>query len=106
MCVEKRVFRRFSPLALFLLSVLGFLSTFYFISPSRAQSGSRARVLITQNIDEGQLATLDGNTRPEAASGNDLGPVANDLRMEHMLLQLRRPPEQEQALQQFINDLH
>ena len=94
------VFQRFGlPIA---LSVLSFLSISYFSAPVRAQSGSGARVLITQNIDESQLVTPDGNTRPEATSENDRGPVANDLRMEHMLLQLRRPPEQEQALQQFI----
>jgi hypothetical protein len=64
------------------------------------------RALVTQGIDERALATLRGNTRPEANAINDRGPVADDFRMEHMLLQLRRSPEQERALDQFIDQLH
>jgi len=58
--------------------------------------------------DAGQegLVTLRGNTRPEANAKNDRGRVSDDLTLNHMILQLRRSPEQEQALQQFINDLH
>jgi hypothetical protein len=64
-----------------------------------------------QNIPSDQelyrgLVTLRGNTRPEAKAANDRGPVADDFPMNHMLLLLRRTPEQEQALEQFINDLH
>ncbi len=65
-----------------------------------------ARVLITQNVDEGNLITLNGNTRPEANAENDRGAVADSLPMEHMLLQLKRAPEREQALVQFIDQLH
>jgi hypothetical protein len=64
------------------------------------------RPLITQSIDERALATLRGSTRPEANATNDRGPVAGDFRLEHMLLQLRRSPDQEQALDQFIDQLH
>src|SRR5258708_38492057 len=49
--------------------------------------------------------TLQGNTHPEARLANDRGAVANDFPLEHMLLQLKRSPEQEQALQQFIDEL-
>src|SRR6266850_389652 len=73
---------------------------------AQAQSGLHARVLVTQNIDEAKRVTLHGNTRPEAKLENDRGPVAADFRMEHVLLQLRRSPEQELALQQFIDELH
>jgi hypothetical protein len=52
------------------------------------------------------LITLRGNTRPEAKPANDRGPVADDSPMEHMMLLLHRTPEQEQALEKFINDLH
>jgi hypothetical protein len=65
-------------------------------------SGQHSRALITQKIDESARVPLAGNTRPEANAGNDRGPVAGNFPMEHMLLQLRRPPEQEQALQEFI----
>src|SRR5260370_23316847 len=64
--------------------------------------GSRA--LITQGIDERKLFPLRGNTRPEATPQNDRGRVDDDLPMTHMLLQLRRPPEQERALEQFLKD--
>src|SRR4029077_794149 len=37
---------------------------------------------------------------------NDRGPLSDNFLLEHMLLQLRRSPEQEAALQQYINELH
>jgi hypothetical protein len=67
--------------------------------------GSNARPVIIQRIDEGKLATLRGNTRPEATPANDRGAIGYDFPMEHMLLQLQRSPEQEQPLQQYIADL-
>jgi subtilase family serine protease len=67
---------------------------------------TRSRPLITEKIDETKRHTLAGNLRPEANAANDRGRVADDLAMEHMLLQLQRPPEQEQAFQQFIDQLH
>ncbi len=54
----------------------------------------------------GELATLRGNTRPEAMAANDRGRVSDDMPLDHLLLQLRRSPEREQALQQFIQDIH
>ncbi len=67
---------------------------------------NQARPLITQKIDESALFTLEGSTRPEANSANDRGPVPDDLPMQHILLQLRRPPQREQALERFINELY
>jgi subtilase family serine protease len=61
-----------------------------------------ARVLITRPIDAGKLHTLAGNTRGEANAQNDRGKVADTFAMDHMLLQLQRSPEREQALQDFI----
>ncbi len=43
---------------------------------------------------------------PTRRRRTDRGPVADDFPMEHMLLQLRRSPEQEQALQQLVDQLH
>src|ERR1035441_10150100 len=60
--------------------------------------------LITQAVDEGRLARLVGNTRPEAAPANDLGRAADDLRLD-MYLQLKRSPEQELAARQFVESL-
>ena len=75
-------------------------------APAQVESGLRARAVITQNIDERKLITLSNNTRHEANPENDRGSVDDDYAMDHMLLQLRRPPEREQALQQFIDELH
>jgi subtilase family serine protease len=65
-----------------------------------------SRPRIVDRVDENNLYRLTGNTRPEANATNDRGLVADDLPMDHMLLQLRRSPEQEQAIQQFIDQLH
>ncbi len=65
-----------------------------------------ARVLITQPIDSGRLHTLAGNTRGEANPQNDRGKVADAFVMDHMLLQLQRSPEREQALRNFIDQQH
>src|SRR6266446_1450257 len=73
---------------------------------AQVESGLHARPRITQSINEMDRVALHGNTRPEVRPANDRGAVANDFPMEHMLLQLKRSPEQEQALQQFIDELH
>ena len=63
------------------------------------------RALITQAVDERNLAALRGNTRPEATAQNDRGAVADGFAMEHLLLQLRRAPEQEAALQRYLDEV-
>lgn len=70
----------------------------------RSQTSSRER--IREAIDENRLVTLAGNTRPEAIPANDLGAVPDDLAVDHMLLQLKRSPQQERAVEQLIADLH
>ena len=71
-----------------------------------AAQGPPSRALVVDRVDETRLFRLAGNTRPEARAEYDRGPVADDLVMDHMLLQLRRPPEQEQAIAQFVDQLH
>ena len=73
---------------------------------AQVESGLHARPRITQGIDELDRVALAGNTHPEARPANDRGAVANDFAMDHMLLQLKRSPEQELALQQFLDELH
>jgi len=65
----------------------------------------RARVLVTQPIDEQHLVRLAGNTRHEANAANDRGRVADGFPMEHMLLLLKRPPELEQQFEAYIDSL-
>ncbi len=94
--------------ASFSASLLAFAFSLSFASSIQGavNTGQRTRALITQEIDESRLVTLKGNTRPEANATNDRGAVADDFQMEHMLLQLQRPPEQEQALKEFLDQLH
>jgi subtilase family serine protease len=49
---------------------------------------------------------LEGNTRREANARNDHGIVPDDFPLRHMLLQLKRSPEREAALKQYIDELH
>jgi subtilase family serine protease len=101
------VFRKVG-FASFSVAVLACVASFSFASYIKAavNAGQRTRALITQEVDESRLITLKGNTRPEANAMNDRGAVADDFQIEHMLLQLQRPPEQEQALKEFIDQLH
>ena len=70
-------------------------------------AGGRAQALITQAVNDGSLFRLAGNI-PLAArnAANDRGSVPDSLPMPHMMLQLRRPAAQEQALQTLIDQLH
>jgi subtilase family serine protease len=67
---------------------------------------AQAPPLITQPIDESNPVTLAGNLRPEANAANDRGPVPDSMRIEHMLLQLQRSPQQEQAVEKLVDQLH
>jgi subtilase family serine protease len=67
---------------------------------------SRRQPLIRERIDETVLHTLPGNTRPEANRQNDRGAVDDSLPLEHMLLQLQRSSQQEDAVRGLIDDLH
>ncbi len=61
--------------------------------------------VLTQSIDESNLFTLGGNTRPEARRENDRGRVSDDFALDHLTLQLRRTPERELALKQYLDQL-
>src|SRR5580658_3661908 len=74
--------------------------------PFALLSQTAGRPLIAEPVNNTRLHTLSGNTRPEANAQNDLGAVPDGLSMDHMQLQLQRSAAQEQALQQFIDQLH
>ena len=87
---------------LFVFAVIAFVSTFNLASNAEAH-----RALVTQKIDESQLTTLVGNTRPETRSARlDQGPVEADLAFDHILLLLKRSPEAEKEVEQFIDEQH
>ena len=87
----------------FTLSLVAVVACLAFIVVPRAQAGTP---VITQSVEENNLVTLFGNVRPEVNPRYDRGPVPDAVPMEHMLLQLKRSPEQERELQNFIEDLH
>ena len=69
-------------------------------------AGQPTRPLVTERIDESNLVTLVGNTRPEANVKNDRGPVAASYKLRDMQLVLRRPPETELALDKFLEEVN
>src|ERR1017187_6842951 len=77
-----------------------------FVTLMSQSTGRRAAPLIHEKVDENKLVSLAGNTRAEANAANDLGAVSDEFSMDHMMLQLKRSPQQEQAVEQFIADLH
>lgn len=89
----------------FALAAIAFLFTGM---PVRAQIARDLppRITFGRQPADGSMVTLTGNVRPEATPQNDRGIVADNFPMEHMLLQLRRPAQQERALEQFIDELH
>ncbi|MFZ0481329.1 MAG: hypothetical protein WAL71_19470, partial [Terriglobales bacterium] len=80
------------------LSLIAIMASLAFIIVPQAQAGSS---VITQSLDESKLVALAGNTRPEINARYDRGPVPDYFPMEHMLLQLKRSPEQERELENF-----
>ncbi len=87
------------------ITLLAFLYTLCLASSLPAGVTAPMRPLITGQLDENNRVMLNGNTRPEASAANDRGMVADDLQMRHMLLQLQRSADQEQALEEFLGQL-
>ena len=77
-----------------------------FCLPLVLSAQTARRPLIREAIDESRLHRLEGNTRPEARAANDAGAAPDGLAMDHMLLQMRRSTEQEQAADALIRQLH
>ena len=81
------------------LTVLAFFAT-----AALAQNG---KSVLTGPIIETQRVTLEGNTPPAAQqAANDRGPVADGMRLDHMLLVLKGSAQSEAALQKLIDDMH
>lgn len=74
-------------------------------APGQAKtSGSSAHSVdrITSFIDDEQRITLPGNRHPLAIAENDMGAVATEYPMQHMLLTLIPDASQQASLDQFI----
>ena len=61
---------------------------------------------ITSAIDETKLSQIKNDVVKAVVAANDRGAVADDFPLEHLQLQLKRSPEQEQALESFMDALH
>ncbi len=77
-------------------------------SPSLFAQGSHsAPALVLQKIDTAQTLRIAGNVHPAArVTANDRGAVDPALPMENMLLQLKRSPEREEALERYLAELN
>jgi subtilase family serine protease len=90
--------------AVYLTLSLGLLNGFAPLSHS--QQTVHPAATIHEAIDESRLIRLGGNTRPEAIAANDHGIVPDDFPLNHLLLHLKRSPEVQAALEQYIENLH
>ncbi len=89
-----------SGLLIFALGTLGLTPGIY------AEPTGRPSPVIGEAVDDAKLVTLEGNTRSEAVAENDQGVLPDGFKLDHMLLQLKRSPEREAALRQYIDELH
>ena len=66
--------------------------------------GSGAAALVTQAVDEKNVVVLKGNVHPLARAEFDRGAAPLNLKMDRMLLVLKRSEEQEAALRKLLDD--
>jgi subtilase family serine protease len=76
------------------------------LASAASAAAAAAEPLISQPINESNLVTLSGNTRPEMNAANDRGMVSDSLPLTHIYLQLARAPAEEAAAEQLIEQLH
>ncbi len=60
--------------------------------------------MVTAPVNENKMVPLLGNVRAQAKAANDRGSVKGDLKLEHILLQLKRPALREAALNELIEE--
>jgi subtilase family serine protease len=96
--------RSLKPLfGLLTILVLSVLSGTAFAAPQAGSPAIAPRIVTT--VDETKMVTLPHSTHRLAIPQSDQGAADDSMPMEHMLLQLRRSPEQEAALKQTIDEL-
>ena len=90
----------------FLVPSVALMATAFLLTPFVQAQSSSAQLLVTGPVVETQMVSLAGNVRHEANVVNDRGAVNDDLKLEHILLQLKRPADREEALTQKIDGLY
>jgi len=98
-------FHMYSKMALFLVLSLALAQSALAQTPSQQASAPRGFVpsRITEAVDETKLSLLKGNTHPMARAKYDVGAAPADMRLDRMLLVLKRSPEQEVALRNLLD---
>ena len=97
-------------IAVTVLSGLAFCAALALTPAATAQTNTRntstAASFLSHPIDDTQRTALPGNVQaPRLNSTADRGPVAAALPLEHLLLQLQRPPAQEAAMTAYITSV-
>ncbi len=87
------------------LAISGMTVSVLPISARALATSTSAPARITDPADDNDLFAVPGNVRPEATAANDHGRVADDFPLDHLLLLLRRSPQQEHQLEQLIGEL-
>jgi hypothetical protein len=87
------------------LSIFSLLLAFV-ASPLAAQVQAPVRALITKPFDETQLVSLQGRGSALLKGAKDLGAVDPSQPTGRLLLVLKRSPEKEADLQEFLQELH
>ncbi len=90
------------------VAVSALVLTFIGITPiaNAADDATTARPLITQPIDASKLVQLPDETLPQMKTAQDEGQVATGMPMPRMELLLKRTPEQQQALETVVTQVH
>ena len=88
------------------LSTLARFLAFFVILSGFAQAQSQSSSRITEPVDDRVRIAVKGNVHPMAQARYDQGAVADSFPAERMFLLLRRSPEREAALRQFLADAH
>ena len=93
-------------LTIAVIIALGGLAVCLLPTTTRAiAGGSSATAQITDQINDNDLVSVPGNVRPEATARNDRGLEPDDFPLDHLLLQLRRSPLRERALERLLDQL-
>ena len=72
-----------------------------FAMPARAQTAD----LVNAPVDPAVRVVLKGQHAPWALPQNSQGPVRGDAMLEHLILVLKRSPQQQKAFEQFLEQL-
>jgi hypothetical protein len=86
------------------LSAFSLLLIFFFAATAHGQN--QPLPLVTQAVDDAELAPLQGTVHPLAQARYDRGPVNGSTPAERLLLVLNRPADRDAAFRQFVKDAH